>query len=40
MCVGPFVIVSGSKLKSKGRAEISVIGKFVRSLSTLEERLM
>ena len=35
VCVVPLVVVSGSKLMSKGRAEVSVIGKFVRSLSSL-----
>lgn len=35
VCVDPLVVVSGSKLMSKGRAEVSVIGRFVRSLSRL-----
>ena len=38
--MGPFVVLSGSKLKSNGRAEVSVIGRLVRSLSILEDRLM
>ena len=40
MWVGPLVVVSGSKLKSNGRADISEIGRFVRSLSSLEEWLI
>ena len=40
MCIGPLVVVSGSKLKSNGLADISVIGRFVRSISSFEEWLI